>query len=111
MSSSAYDVVAVYTRTIFSVLLCYAQNTFHFLFLRTPTPAWLLFALEWCSRWPHCKVVKHSSRLFTSSDHDYIPYISVPLGSGSHSFVVLSMLVELACPSTLASAVWKEQTI
>ena len=36
--------------------------SFHFLFLRKPIPAWPLFELEWYSRWPLCKVVKHTSR-------------------------------------------------
>ena len=39
---------------------------FHFLFTRKPTPAWQLFALELYSRWPLCKVVKHSSGLLIS---------------------------------------------
>ena len=40
--------------------------SFHFLFMRKPTPAWPLFALELYSRWPLCKVVKHSSGFLTS---------------------------------------------
>ena len=40
--------------------------SFHFLFMRKPTPDWALFAWEWYSRWPLCKVVKHSSGLLTS---------------------------------------------
>ena len=40
--------------------------SFHFLFIRMPTPAWPLFVLEWYSRWPVCEVVKHSSGLLTS---------------------------------------------
>ena len=66
ISSSEYAVVGIYTRTIFSLLRCYAQNKFHVLFMRKPTPAWPLFALEWYSRWPHCKIMKHSSRLLSS---------------------------------------------
>ena len=38
----------------------------HFLFMRKPTPAWPLFALEWYSRWPLCKVMKLSSGLLTA---------------------------------------------
>jgi len=35
--------------------------------MRKPTPAWPLFASEWHSRWPLCKVVKHSFGLLTSA--------------------------------------------
>ena len=72
MSSSQCDVVGAYTcaLTLF-VALCSAtlgvmlftltMCSFHFLFMRKPTPAWPLFALEWHIRRPPCKVVKHSS--------------------------------------------------
>ena len=82
MSCSAYDVVGAYTCTIFSLqhfvmhrtssatlglmLFTVTIMVFHFLFMRKPSPAWALFVLEWYSRWPLCKVVKHSSGLLTS---------------------------------------------
>ena len=40
--------------------------SFHFLFMRKPTPACPLLASEWYSRWPLWKVVKLSSFLRTS---------------------------------------------
>ena len=40
--------------------------SFDFLFMRKPTLAWSLFPSECYSRWPLCKVVKHSSGLLTS---------------------------------------------
>ena len=49
--------------TVRLVVFTFTVRSFHFLFTRKPTPAWLLFALEW---WPLCKVVKHSSRLLSS---------------------------------------------
>ena len=47
---------------LFSLSIWY----FHFLFMRKLTPAWPLFALECYSRWPLCRLVKHSSRLLRS---------------------------------------------
>ena len=40
--------------------------SFHFLFMRKPTPACPLLASEWYSRWPLWRVVKLSSFLRTS---------------------------------------------
>ena len=40
--------------------------SFYFRFMKKPTPAWPLFALEWHSTWPLCKIMKHSSGLLTS---------------------------------------------
>ena len=34
--------------------------------MRKPAPVWPLFAVEWYSRWPLCKVVKHLSGILTS---------------------------------------------
>ena len=45
-----------------------------------PTLARPLFALEWCSRWPLCKVVKHSFGLLISempiTSHSNLVFLS-----------------------------------
>ena len=82
VSSSEWDVVGAYTWTIFSWYLSVMRRTssatlelpedtlvmlsFHFLFMRKPTPACPLLASEWYSRWPLWRVVKLSSFLRTS---------------------------------------------
>ena len=58
--------------TLGLMLFTLTMWSFYFLFMRKPTPAWPLFALELHNRWPLCKVVKHSSGLLTSD----IPIIS-----------------------------------
>ena len=52
--------------TLGLLLLTLVMLSFHFLFMRKPTPACPLFALEWHSRWPLCRVVKPSSFLLIS---------------------------------------------
>ena len=75
---------------IFTIILC----SFHFLFMRKPTPTLLLFALELYSRWPFCEVAKHSSHFLTSP----IPIAShaklVSLSSFSTSCMCSSLSVE-----------------
>ena len=93
MSSSEYDVVGAFTctATLGLMLLTLTIWSFHFLFMRNPTHAWPLFALEWYSRWPLCKIVKHSSGLLTSD----IPITShtnlVSLSSSSSSCMCSSL--------------------
>ena len=48
--------------------------SFHFLFMRDPMPSCSLFASEWYSRWPLCRVVKRSSFHRTSPS----PITNVP---------------------------------
>ena len=69
------------------VALCYAQNKFyysvaddvypHYMVSQCPVDekAYFCLATVCLSRWPLCKIVKHSSRLLTFSI-TYIPYQS-----------------------------------
>ena len=41
--------------TLGLMLFTLTMWSFHSLFMRKPTPAWPLFAVEWYSRWPLCK--------------------------------------------------------
>ena len=52
--------------TLGLMLLTLVMLSFHFLFMRKPTSACPLFALECYSRWPLCRVVKPSSCLLFS---------------------------------------------
>ena len=58
--------------TLGLMLITFIIWSFRFQFMRKPTPAWPLFALEWYTKWPLYTVVKHSSGLLTSE----IPIIS-----------------------------------
>ena len=77
--------------------------SFDFLFMRKPTPAWLLFALILHNRWPLCNVVKHSSRLLTSPILITSDTNLISLSSSSTSCMCLSVSIVLTLYRTIFS--------
>ena len=59
--------------------------SFHFLFMRKPTPACQLLASEWYSRWPLWRVVKLSSFLRTSPSPITSHFMLFSFSSSSNS--------------------------
>ena len=90
--------------TLELMLLIYPHyvRSFHFLFMRKATPALPLFGLDWNSRWPLCKVVKHSSGLLTSEIHitSHINLVSI---SSSSSSCMCSSLSRVFDPEILST--------
>ena len=81
--------------------------SFHFLFMRKPTPACPLLASEWYSRWPLWRVVKLSSFLRTSPSPITSHFMLFSFSSSSSSCTcspfsnVLTLYVEIFSRSPL----------
>ena len=95
-----------FSATLWLMLFTLTVWSFHFLFMRKPTLAWPLFAFEWYSRWPLCKVVKHSSRLLTFSIpiKSYANLVSLNSFSTSCMCSSLSRVLTLYDPEILHPA-------
>ena len=83
--------------TLGLMLLTLDLLSFHFLFMRKPTPACPLFALEWYSRWPLCRVVKPSSFLLISPIPITSHLMFISLSSSSSSWTCSSFDGFLHC--------------
>ena len=74
--------------TLFTITI----RVFQFLFIKKPTPVWPLFTIELHSKWPLCKVVKHSPRLLTSpiptTSHTNLASLSSSSSSCMYSYLI-----------------------